>query len=112
MAVTKARTFDMLFQVNERRSEGNENPKNAQIAKTANIAANEYIVASVTRTKGDKRRRESVVNSTKNIGDKKRNERSNGASVRGLIRRLNGNSNSMGAAAMPTNAFPSATFKP
>ena len=81
MAVIRARIFERLFNVNERRSEGNENPKNAHTAKTPIIEANAYSVFFVTCTTCERGRNDIVVTSTKNMGDKRSNASSNGPSV-------------------------------
>jgi len=115
--VRKLRTFEIPFSVNGIGFDGYEKPKRAHSAKTKNIAARENRVYLDSLVKGESVSREKVESSTRNKGRKKSSLNSVGAGGTGgyvllITIRSNGNSKIIGAAVVPTNALPNATFSP
>jgi hypothetical protein len=94
-----------------------EKPKKAHTAKRKDIPARENIVYFESFVNGDNVRSEIVEISTRNRGKKKSSLNRFGAGgMRGYVLpmtiRSNGNSNIIGAAAVPTKALPGTTFSP
>lgn len=112
IAVVKLKTFDIELSVNDNGLDGYEKPKRAHTAKTMNIPDRETIVDFDRFVKGDNRRRDIVETSTRNRGRKNSRATNRGAFVLPITIRSNGSSNIIGAAAVPTNALPKATFRP
>jgi hypothetical protein len=117
IAVTKLMIFDIPLSVVDIGSEGYEKPKKAHPANTRNIPARENIVYFDSFVKGDNVSSENVEISTRNRGKKKSSLNSVGAGGTGgyvlvMTIRSNGSSNIIGAAAVPTEALPSASFSP
>ena len=115
--VTKLRTFDVPLSVMDIGLEGYEKPKKAHMAKMKKIPAREKSVYFDSFVKGDSVRSESVEISTMKRGRKKRSLKSVGEGGMGgyvlfMTIRSNGSSNTIGAAAVPTKALPSASLSP
>jgi hypothetical protein len=98
--------------MNEIGLEGYEKPNRAQTEKTRNIEAKTKNVHFETRTSEERKRSESVVNSTRKRGERTSRDTTNGELPLGLMIMSKGSSKIIGAAAVPTKALVKDDFKP